>query len=138
MGSEEFAGLGALFFSFTFGEERIAEPVPVGVSGVLFKDGLVLKQVGFSVGESTGVETHVGPGVIAEEEAGVVPVFEHGGGGGLALDGYTIDEAVDGRHVRGFHRGDEFVADLDTGFAWRQSAVGGEVIPGEGDLLGGG
>ena len=77
------------------------------------------------------------PGVVAEEKSGVAPVFEHGGGGGLALDGHSIDEAVDRRHVCGIHRGDEFVADFDAGFALRKSAVRGKVVPGEGYLLGG-
>ena len=64
--------------SVAFGEKGIAEPMPVGAARVLFEGRFVLEQVGFPVGEGTGVEVHMRPGVIAEEEAGVAPVFEHG------------------------------------------------------------
>ena len=111
--------------------------MPVVAVGVFGEDWLVLDEIGFPVDEGHGVEIHVRPGVIAEWEAGIAPLFEHGSGGGLALELNAIHEAVNWGHVRVFHGGDEFAADFYSGFAGGESAVCREVVPSDGDLLGG-
>jgi hypothetical protein len=101
----------------------------------LAKHGFVLQQITFPVGERTSVEVHVRPGVVAKLKARIAPVFEHGGRGRLVLDRDTIHEPIDWGQVRFLHGVDQLAADFEAGFSQRQSAVDGQIVPGEGDLL---
>lgn len=68
--------------------------------------------------------------------AGGAPGLEHSeiAGGLLELGG--VDEAVDGRHVLSVKRGEDGFGDFEARLVWRQGAVCGEVVEGDGDLLG--
>lgn len=123
----------ALFGSVAFGEIREAEPAPVLIVHHFGEERLVARDVGFKILDGILIEVHVRPGVIAKRIAGFAPGFEHGRAAGFALVGSAVDEAVDGKKMRGAEGGENFVGDVEARFAGRERAVSGEVVESEGE-----
>ncbi len=117
-------------------EEGKAQPAPVLARHLFFEHGFVADQVGLEVGQTVLAERHVGPGVVAQWMARGAPEAQHGGGVRLALFLHRVDEAVDRRGAGVVQGGQELLGDPHPRLARRQSAVGGQVVEGQGDLDG--
>lgn len=123
----------ALFGSVAFGEIGIAKPAPVLILHEIAEEGFVARDVGFKFLDGILIEIHVRPGVIAERISGFSPGFEHGRAAGFALVGGAVDEAIDGRKVRGVEGRENFVGDVETRYVGRKRTVRGKIVESEGE-----
>src|ERR1700761_1236099 len=116
-------------------EEWIAQPVPIGIAGVLLQDGLVLFDLLLEgLGGHAG-EVRMRVSVIAERLPGGGPCLQYVGAGGVGREVNAVYKAIGRRHVVLLKRVEDGLCDLQSGLALRQRSVRGKIIEGECDLL---
>ena len=108
--------------------------MPVRALHQVGQQRFVLGRIRLEVRERVLIQVDVRPRVIAQRIARLAPRFQSRNIARMLLNCEAVDEAVDWRHVRVVHRGENLGNDLDARFARWQRRMRGKIVEGERDL----